>query len=232
MVACTAHLLAHQQPYQMVKPAMQQSQQPIIPDFQRAAESLQEQLPITSNSSNMKVFVFLADGFEEIEAIAPIDIFRRAEIEVVTVSIAAQKAVNGAHGIPVLADTHFSVVEFADDDLLFLPGGMPGTKNLDAHVGLKNLIKLQAQKGGKLAAICAAPSILGKMELLQGKEAICYPGFEKELVGATLSESKVVKAENIFTAKGAGVAIQFALKLVEELKGKEEATRIANSICL
>src|ERR1035437_1282825 len=180
----------------------------------------------------MKAYIFLADGFEEIEAIAPIDIFRRAGIEVVTVSIGVRKAVNGAHGIPVLADSHFSDINFSENDLLFLPGGMPGTKNLGAHVGLKNLISLQVQKGEKVAAICAAPSILGKMGLLQGKEAICYPGFEKELVGATLSENKVVKAENIFTAKGAGVAIQFALKLVEELKGKEEADRIANSICL
>jgi len=176
--------------------------------------------------------VFLADGFEEIEAIAPIDIFRRAGIEVSTVSISSKKEVTGAHAIPVLADCLFSEADLQENDLLFLPGGMPGTKNLDAHAGLKNLISMQVQKGEKVAAICAAPSILGKMGLLQGKEAICYPGFEKELVGATLSESKIVKADNIFTAKGAGVAIQFALKLVEELKGKEEATRIANSICL
>lgn len=180
----------------------------------------------------MKVFVFLADGFEEIEAIAPIDIFRRAGIEVVTVSISAQKEVSGAHGIAVLTDCLFSDVELAENDLLFLPGGMPGTKNLDAHAGLKNLISLQVQKGERLAAICAAPSIPGKMGLLEGKEAICYPGFEKELTGAIISGSKIVKADNIFTAKGAGVAIQFALRLVEELKGKEEADRISNSICL
>jgi protein deglycase len=180
----------------------------------------------------MKIFVFLADGFEEIEAIAPIDIFRRAGIEVITVSISTQKEVSGAHGISVIVDCLFSEIEINENDLLFLPGGMPGTKNLNAHAGLKNLISMQAQKGEKIAAICAAPSILGKMGLLQGKEAICYPGFEKELAGATLSESKIVKADNIYTAKGAGVAIQFALRLVEELKGKEEATRIANSICV
>jgi 4-methyl-5(b-hydroxyethyl)-thiazole monophosphate biosynthesis len=180
----------------------------------------------------MKIFVFLAAGFEEIEAIAPIDIFRRAGMEVITVSISDQKEVNGAHGIPVLADCLFSDLTCSKDDLLFLPGGMPGTKNLDAHEGLKNLIREQAHRGEKIAAICAAPSILGKMGLLEGKEAICYPGFETELIGASLSEHKVVKDGNIFTAKGAGVAIQFALKLVEEVKGKAEADRIATAICL
>lgn len=180
----------------------------------------------------MKVFIFLADGFEEIEAIAPIDIFRRAAIEVINVSISLQKEVVGTHGIPVLADSLFSETDFTAADLIFLPGGMPGTKNLDAHEGLKNLIREQFESGKPIAAICAAPSILGKMGLLKGKEAICYPGFENQLIGATISESKVVSSGLIRTAKGAGVAIQFALQLVGELKGEAEATRIANAICL
>lgn len=180
----------------------------------------------------MKVFVFLANGFEEIEAIAPIDIFRRAEIETITVSITDSKQVCGAHGISVLADVLFSDTEFSGADLLFLPGGMPGTKNLDEHDGLKSLIANQIELGRLVAAICAAPSILGKMGLLQNKEAICYPGFENQLLGATISESKIVKSGLISTAKGAGVAIQFALKLVEDLKGKTEADRIAAAICL
>lgn len=179
----------------------------------------------------MKAYVFLAEGFEEIEAIVPIDILRRADIEVVTISISTSKEVCGAHNIIVLADCLFSETEFSNNDLLLLPGGMPGTKNLDAHNGLKDLLRKQAEEGKKIAAICAAPSILGKMGLLEGKEAICYPGYEDQLQGATLSENKIVKSGAIITAKGAGVAVEFALKLIEELKGKATADRIADMIC-
>jgi len=180
----------------------------------------------------MKAFIFLADGFEEIEAIAPIDIFRRAKIEVTTISISNYKTVQGAHGIQVISDSLFSETDFTGNCILYLPGGMPGTKNLDAHEGLKDLIRKQASENKNLAAICAAPSILGKMGLLKGKEAICYPGFEDKLIGAILSQNKIVKSGPIHTAKGAGVAVQFALKLVEELKGKETADQISGSICL
>src|ERR1035437_5610510 len=114
----------------------------------------------------MKVFIFLADGFEEIEAIAPIDIFRRADIDVTTVSISNEKSVRGAHNITVQADCLFKEVDFSTNDLLYLPGGMPGTRNLDAHEGLKNLLLKQADNNKKIAAICAAPSILGKLGLL------------------------------------------------------------------
>ena len=180
----------------------------------------------------MRIFVFLAEGFEEIEAIVPIDIFRRAEIETVTVSISNEKVVRGAHNISVLADKLFDETYFSGMDLLFLPGGMPGTSNLDAHKGLKKLIQNQFDNNKNIAAICAAPSILGKMNLLNEKEAICYPGFEDKLYGAKLSNDKVVKSGNITTAKGAGVALQFALKLVEALKGREAADKIAEAIMM
>jgi len=179
----------------------------------------------------MKTFIFLAHGFEEIEAITTIDILRRAEIQVTTVSISDMKEVRGAHNIQILADSLFSETDFTGNNLLCLPGGMPGTKNLDAHEGLKKLIRKQVEEGNKVAAICAAPYILGKMGLLNGKEATCYPGYEDQLLGATLSEETVVKAGNIITAKGAGVAVQFALKLVAELKDQASADRIAVSIC-
>ena len=178
----------------------------------------------------MKIVVFLADGFEEIEAIVPIDIFKRAGIETITVSISDEKLVLGAHNIQIVADNLFAETDFSEMDLLYLPGGMPGTANLDAHAGLKKLIQNQFVKNKNIAAICAAPSILGKMNLLNGKQAICYPGFEDKLHGAELSNEKVVKSGNITTAKGAGVALQFALKLVEELKGKEAADEIAAQI--
>ncbi len=179
----------------------------------------------------MKVYLFLADGFEEIETITPIDILRRAEIEVAIVSIMSYKEVTGAHGIKVVADMLFNEPDYADNDLLLLPGGMPGTKNLDAHLELKNLLIKQANQGKYVAAICAAPSILGKMGLLEGKAAICYPGFESQLLGATLSVQKVVQSANIITAMGAGVALPFALKLVEVLKGKATADKIEMAIC-
>jgi 4-methyl-5(b-hydroxyethyl)-thiazole monophosphate biosynthesis len=179
----------------------------------------------------MKVFIFLADGFEEIEAIVPIDIFRRAEIEAVTISVSSSKLVRGAHNISVFVDRLFSETDFTENDLLYLPGGMPGTKNLDEHQGLKNLLEKQANEKKNIAAICAAPSILGKMGLLKGKEAICYPGFENQLTGAILSNDKLVTSAFISTAKGAGVAIEFALKLVENLKGKQIAEKVAASIC-
>lgn len=178
----------------------------------------------------MKAMVFLADGFEEIEAIAPIDIMRRAGIDVTTISVTATKEVRGAHDILLQADCLFGQIDFSNADLLFLPGGMPGTKNLEAHDGLKQLLLKHANEGKKLAAICAAPSILGKLGLLKGKEAVCFPGFEETLKGAILSDKKVVQSGNIITGKAAGAAVEFGLKLVENLKGKSAAEQVASSI--
>lgn len=178
----------------------------------------------------MHIYLFLAEGFEEIEAIAPIDIFRRAGLNVTTISITGDKAVTGAHGITVLADNMFENQNFDSNSLLFLPGGIPGTTNLDNHAGLKELVKLQAENSGKIAAICAAPSILGKLELLTNKEAICYPGFENQLYNATLSEKNIVSSGNIYTAKAAGVALEFALTIVSQLKGSDMATTIRNAM--
>jgi 4-methyl-5(b-hydroxyethyl)-thiazole monophosphate biosynthesis len=178
----------------------------------------------------MQIYLFLAEGFEEIEAIAPIDIFRRAGLIVTTVSISDEKAVTGAHGITVLADSIFEQTNFVEDSMLFLPGGLPGTTNLDNHSGLKTLIQIQSDKGNKMAAICAAPSIFGKMGLLADKEAICYPGFENQLQKATLSTSDTIRSGNIFTAKAAGSAMDFTLMIVSDLKGKEVAEAIRASM--
>lgn len=178
----------------------------------------------------MQIYLFLADGFEEIEAIAPIDIFRRAEIKLTTVSVSDNIVVTGAHNVKLFADALFSDTQFNRESLLFLPGGMPGTTNLANHEGLTALIQQHSMQGGKLAAICAAPSILGNMNLLKGKDATCYPGFEDTLAGASISESKIVKSGNILTAKAAGVAIQFALDIVRELKGETLANEIKESI--
>ncbi len=174
----------------------------------------------------MHIYLFLAEGFEEIEAIAPIDIFRRAGIHTTTVSISDEKAVTGAHRITVLADSIFEETNFTEDSLLFLPGGLPGTTNLDNHNGLKTLIHKHSEKGNKMAAICAAPSVFGKMGLLADKEAICFPGFENQLQEATLSSSDTIRSGNIYTAKAAGSAMEFALMIVGDLKGNEVAEAI------
>ena len=179
-----------------------------------------------------KVFIFLADGFEEIEAIAPIDILRRAELDVVTVSISDSKTVTGAHGIKVEADQLFTETTFGENDYYVLPGGYDGMLNLSAHQGVNELLTKQHNAGKKLAAICASPSVLGKLGILEGKEAICYPGFEGKLTGAVISKKSVVEDGNVITGKGPGVAVQFALKIVESLKGKETASQVSDSLML
>lgn len=179
-----------------------------------------------------KVFIFLADGFEEIEAIAPIDILRRAQLDVTTVSISERREVIGAHGVKVLADKLFSETTFGADAYFVLPGGYDGMLNLSAHAGVNELLQQQHIAGKKLAAICASPSILGKLGILKGKKAICYPGFEDNLTGALLSEQPVVEDGNVITGKGPGVAIPFALKIVETLKGGEVAQQIAEALML
>ena len=179
-----------------------------------------------------KVFIFLADGFEEIEAIAPIDILRRAELDVVTVSISDSKTVTGAHGIKVEADQLFTETTFGENDYYVLPGGYDGMLNLSAHQSVNELLKKQHSEGKKLAAICASPSVLGKLGILEGKEAICYPGFEGKLTGAVISKKSVVEDGNVITGKGPGVAVQFALKIVESLKGKETASQVSDSLML
>lgn len=183
-------------------------------------------------NKQMKTYVFLADGFEEIEAISCIDILRRASVDVVTVSINETKRVCGAHDIVLLADCIFLEIEPQNADMLVLPGGMPGTKNLAAFEPLCTLLKCHDEQKGLIAAICAAPSIIGGLGLLANKKATCYPGFESMLLGAQYCSDKVIVSENIITAKGAGVAHFFALKLVQLLKGESVAAKIAQSICL
>ncbi len=179
------------------------------------------------------VYVFLADGFEEIEALCPIDVMRRAGIDVksVAVSNAEDKKVTGAHKIPVIADARFSDCDFSDAELLMLPGGMPGTLNLWASEKLKKLLLKANEDRILLAAICAAPMILGRLGLLTGKKATCFPGFEKELTGYVPTDLRVVKDGNIITGAGMGAALDFGLKITETLKGKADADKISGSIC-
>ncbi len=176
------------------------------------------------------VYCFLADGFEELEAIAPIDILRRADIEVLTVGVTG-KTVRGSHGIYIQADVDIN--EFKPDDNLeavILPGGLPGAVNLENSSVVQSAIKFASEKGAYICAICAAPQILGHKKLLLGKEAIAYPGFEKELEGAIISKSHVATDGQFITAKGAGVAVEFGLAIVSALKNQNISDKIRSAI--
>ncbi|MBR4973748.1 MAG: DJ-1/PfpI family protein, partial [Clostridia bacterium] len=166
------------------------------------------------------IYVFLADGFEECEAIAPIDILRRAQIEVSTVGIGS-KSVTGSHGITVECDIEENQAVFENLNGIILPGGMPGTLNLENNSTVQKFIDFAEKNNLLIAAICAAPSILGHKNLLNGKKATCFTGFEKELLGANVLNEPVVCDQNFITAYGAGAALDFGFQIVSAIKGKD-----------
>lgn len=177
-----------------------------------------------------KVYIVFAEGFEEIEGLTVVDLLRRAGIQVQMVGLDTDGTVVGAHGIRVQMDTDLAGIELKDAQAIVLPGGMPGTKHLGASSRLGELLKEADSKKIRLGAICAAPSVLGGLGLLQGKRAVCYPGFEERLTGATVSEESVVTDGHITTSRGMGTAIDFGLELIAVLKGLEESERISSSI--
>lgn len=177
-----------------------------------------------------KAFVFLATGFEEVEAITIIDILRRGEVDVQTVSVSDSLQVNGAHGIPVIADSLFSETDFGLGNMVILPGGLPGATNLLEYEPLIQLIAEFNRLGKYVAAICAAPMVFGKMGILKGKKAISYPGFEQYLEGATITTEKVVVDGNIITSRGPATASDFSFKLLELLKDADTAKQIASGM--
>ncbi len=176
------------------------------------------------------VYCFLATGFEEIEALATVDILRRANIDVRTVGV-AEDVIVGSHQIPVLADIRENGVVLDDTlEAVILPGGMPGTLNLQKSESVQKAIDYAVATDKYVCAICAAPLILGHKNLLEGKKATCYPGFEKDLKGAEATGCFVEEDGKFITGKGAGIAIDFALRIVEKLVSKEEADKIYASI--
>lgn len=170
------------------------------------------------------VYVMLADGFEEVEAIEPVDILRRGGVEVSTVGINGRD-VTGAHGIEIKADIEISEVDEEDMELIMLPGGA-GHELLDACNAVHGLLNHALSRGVYISAICAAPSILGKKLMLEGKSATCFPGYEKYLHGADVKSDKVVADGKIITAKGAGAAAEFGFAMLAALKGEETAKRV------
>lgn len=178
-----------------------------------------------------RVYVFFATGYEEIEGLTTVDLLRREKIDVTTVSITGDRTVMGSHEIPVVMDCLFEEVDFAEADMLVLPGGGAGTKNLEAFAPLMQRVDEFTAAGKAVAAICAAPSILGHRGHLNGRKAICYPGFEEALTGATLVKKGVVCDGNIITGRGMGASIDFALAIVAYLKGDEAAQSLQDKIC-
>lgn len=177
-----------------------------------------------------KIGIFLADGFEEIEGLTVVDILRRAGMEAEMISIMGRKEICGSHKIAVQADALYEDVDFAELDGVVLPGGMPGTTNLGAHAGVNETIKNFAAEGKLVAAVCAAPSVLGQAGLLEGKKATCYPGYEDKLTGAEVINEEVAEAGNIITSRGMGTTIAFALRITAYLAGEEKAQELAKKI--
>lgn len=178
------------------------------------------------------VCIFLADGFEMIETLTPCDILHRAGLDVRLVSVSSKDFVRSTHGVDVKADMPLCDVNPDAIDMMILPGGMPGAKNLYETKPLIELLMRHAEAKKPIGAICAAPFILGKCGLLNGKKATCYPGFEKDLEGATVVTDGVVRDGNTVTAKGMGVSLAFALELCEMLCGKEKSDAIAKSVMM
>ena len=175
------------------------------------------------------IYMFIAKGFEEIEALCPLDLMRRAGLDVTTVGV-GDTFITGAHGITVQTDIADSDFRADDLEMVFLPGGMPGTLNLAASKTVSDTIKHATERGCYIAAICAAPSILGDMGLLEGKQAVCYPGFEKRLTGATVPDKKVVLDGKVLTAKGMGAALEMGLEIVRIYRGEDTAKDLAHAV--
>lgn len=162
-----------------------------------------------------KVYEFLANGFEEIEGLAPVDILRRAGIDIQTVSITGSERVQSSHGVTVLADKTFEEAgDFSDADMLLLPGGMPGSTNLNAHEGVRQALLRQNAQGKRIGAICAAPMVLGSLGLLQGRRATCSPGFKEYLTGAEYTGELFTVDGNIITGEGPAATLPYAYKIL------------------
>ena len=175
------------------------------------------------------VYLFLADGFEEVEALTPLDILRRAQIPVKTVGVGTNRPC-GAHQIIVEADISTADLDFYNMTAVILPGGMPGTLNLEKSDVVQDALSRAMENNLTVAAICAAPSILGHKGYLEGKIATCFPGFEKDLFGTEVIDQAIVWDGNILTARGAGVALDFALALVSRLASEEKSKEIRGVI--
>ena len=176
------------------------------------------------------VYEFLATGFEEVEALAPVDILRRGGVEIKTVSVTGDLVVESAHGVGIRADLLFDEADLASADLLMLPGGLPGATNLNAHEGLRRALTEHNAKGRRIAAICAAPLVLGGLGLLEGRRATCYPGFEKYMTGATYTAELFTTDGNITTGRGPAAVLPYSYAILEQLAGADTAKAVRDGM--
>ena len=179
------------------------------------------------------ICIFLAEGFEEMEAMFPLDVMRRGGLNVKTVSVTGEKTVVSSHQVPIVADTLFEDLKEEDVEMVVLPGGLPGATNLDAHEGLGKLIMTFAEAGRPLSAICAAPLVYGKRGLLKGKKVTCYPGFEKVIWKVLSSTAALVEKDgNFITGKGPGAAMAFSFAIAEKYVGAEKVTELKQGMMI
>lgn len=174
----------------------------------------------------MKPVIFLAEGFEESEALLPLDILRRGGMDAITVSVSSERIVKSSHGVSVVADAVIDEISAGDVQMIILPGGLPGATNLDACEALDKLIMTFAAEAKPLAAICAAPMVYGKRGLLKGRKATCYPGFDKYLEGAEYTGNMVETVDNFILGKGPAAAAEFGFAILEKLAGAEKAAEV------
>ncbi|MDG5800402.1 DJ-1/PfpI family protein [Marinilabiliaceae bacterium ANBcel2] len=176
------------------------------------------------------IYVFLADGFEEVEAMTPVDVLRRAGFDVKIVSVTGAPLMTGSHGIAVKCDIFIDDVDLDSAQMIILPGGLPGATNLLANERVKKIIREFNEKGKWLGAICAAPMVLGELGILDGLKATCYPGFEKHLKGAEVCDNNSVTSKNIVTGRGIGAAMDFSLEIVRNLMDEASAKELAKKM--
>ena len=179
-----------------------------------------------------KALIFLADGFEEMEAVTPLDFMRRAGLDAKFVSLAGTLSVTGSHGVTYRADMLFDEKVASEADMLILPGGLPGAQNLQDNEALGKLLLKFHEEGKFVCAICAAPMVLGGLGLLKGRKATCYPGFEPKLIGANVTGEAVEVSDNVITGKGPGLVMNFGLALVAAIKNDAVAEEVAAGLLL
>lgn len=177
-----------------------------------------------------KIAIFFAEGYEEIEALTVVDVCRRCGLEIDMVSVTEETMVRSSHGVTVRMDKTYSQLNFAEVDMLVLPGGMPGTRNLEAHEGLMSQVDAFYRDGKYIAAICAAPSIFGHRGILKGRRACCFPSFEAHLEGAEVTEGPVEISDHVVTSRGMGTAVNFALTIAGIFCGRDKAEEMAKTI--
>ena len=219
--------------YKMRREEQDKDERTVPPDvFQRYIRKEKHNINETIKQQNImaKVYMFLADGSEEIESLIPVDVFRRGGVDVKTVSINGSEYVTASHGVTIKADLKFEDADLSDADLLMLPGGLPGATNLNAHEGVRQALLRQYEGGKLVAAICAAPMVLGSLGIVNGKRATCYPGFEKYLDGAEYTRELCTVDGNVVTGEGPAATLPYAYTLLAMLTSEQTAQSVAEGM--